>query len=54
MKSQNVALITQSTFEKKETCEATEEALAVKNMSRYVAKEIERRKAKDHVGQNYN
>ena len=45
-KSQNVALITQSTSEKKETCEATEEALVVKNMSRYVAKEIERRKPK--------
>ena len=37
-KSQNVALITQSTYEKKETYEVTEEALAVKNMSRYVAK----------------
>ena len=57
-KSQSVALVTQSTSEKKETCEVTEDALVVKNMSRYVTKEIERRKAKEklkkHLGQNYH
>ena len=37
-KSQSVALVTQSTSEKKETCEVTKDALVVKNMSRYVTK----------------
>ena len=48
-KLQNVALVAQGTFEKKEGNEMTEEALAVKQMRNYVSREIERRKAKEKL-----
>ena len=58
-KVHNVALVTQGTSEKKDTKEMTEEdALVVKQMRKYVSREIERRKAKEklkkHLGSNYH
>jgi len=59
-KSQNVALLTKATpSEKKEDLSPAEEnALAVRNMKKFVSKEIERRKAKEtlkkHLGSNYH
>lgn len=54
----NVVVVAQGTSEKKEGKEVTEDALAVKQMRKYISREIERRKAKEklkkHLGSNYH
>ena len=51
--SRSVALATQNTSQKKETMEVTEESLVVKQMSKYVTNEMEKRKAKQKLKKHH-